>query len=636
MDEPRTQESPLRGLSHVLGRRWPIIVLCVVVTTASALGFSLLQTPRYTASASLLFRDPGFDQKLFGNTFQQPNQDPTRQAATNVELVSLPVVKDLTARRVGRGLTERAVEEMTEVESGANTDVVTINATDPDPAFAQRVANTFASQFVRFRQNADRDQIEQANRLVESQLESLSASDRRGARGRELRERGEQLQILGALQTGNAELVERADQPLQPSSPQTKRNTALAPLLGLLLGVGLAFLLERLDRRVRSQEELEATFGRPLLGMIPQSKVLARAGGVTQMASGDAEAFGALRANLKYFNVDREIRSIVVTSPMPGEGKTTVAWNLAVVAATAGARALLIEADLRHPGLATLHGGVGRAGLSTVLAGERALPDVAQKAVRDSQHGGEPFELSVVTAGPAPPNPAALLDSARMRSLLEDARDHYDFVVVDTPPLGLVADAIPLMRQVDGTIIVSRLGTTTRDSAEMLRRKVDNLDAEVLGIVVNGTERLSDDYGYGYGYGGKADAESEGRVSLARRGSSEGSSSAPREPDQQRRRSDRSERDSQVSRGARAQSSQPRAPAHNGGSSADAPGGVAPRPDRGPKLTPPYPAGRDASGSYEPAHGADNPTGPSRRSGGLAGVARGIRRQGRGETDRPS
>jgi len=170
----------------------------------------------------------------------------------------------------------------------------------------------------------------------------------------------------------------------------------------------------------------------------------------------------------------------------------------------------------------------------------------------------------------------------------------------------------------------------------MLRRKVDNLDAEVLGIVVNGTERLSDDYGYGYGYGGKADAESEGRVSLARRGSSEGSSSAPREPDQQRRRSDRSERDSQVSRGARAQSSQPRAPAHNGGSSADAPGGVAPRPDRGPKLTPPYPAGRDASGSYEPAHGADNPTGPSRRSGGLAGVARGIRRQGRGGTDRPS
>jgi len=211
--------------------------------------------------ASLLFRDPRLSESVFEAPVARPYADPNREAQTNLQLVSLDVVADRTAKRLG-ALSGDDVSDKVEVISEGQSDVVSIQATEPEPARAARLANVFADEYRRFRREADRSKVRDAQLLLERKLESLSRSERNGMRGRSLEDRAEQLEVLTALQTGNVELVQTAEPPSSPSSPEPVRNTALGGALGLLLGLGLAFLLERLDRRVKTPEELEAIFAR--------------------------------------------------------------------------------------------------------------------------------------------------------------------------------------------------------------------------------------------------------------------------------------------------------------------------------------------------------------------------------------
>ena len=214
-----------------------------------------------------------------------------------------------------------------------------------------------------------------------------------------------------------------------------------------------------------------------------------------------------MRANLRYFNVDRDVRSVLITSAAPGDGKSTVAWHLAAAAAAARTRVLVVEGDLRHPGLGrALERGAGP-GLSTVLAGASSFHEAIQRVpVSDGRTDGDSSRsVDVLFSGPIPPNPTDLIESDRMREVLQRAQMEYDFVVVDTPPTSVVSDAIPLVSQVGGVLVVGRLGKSTRDSLANLRDQLVNLDAPVLGVVVNGLGRDASGYGYGYGYGpGKA------------------------------------------------------------------------------------------------------------------------------------
>jgi hypothetical protein len=221
------------------------------------------------------------------------------------------------------------------------------------------VANLFAAQYIALRQEADRAKIAQAQALVNRQLRALPSGGQ-SAQERTLRDR---LDVLSSLQTGNAELAEAASVPSTPSSPKVVRNTVLGAVLGLLMGVGLALLFERLDRRLRDPRDLEEIFERPILAAIPESRAIARSGLVHQvLPSTEGEAFRMLRANLRYFNIDSGVESVLITSPAPGDGKSTVAWNLASAAAGSGGRVLLIEADLRHPALANSLGLQGAPG----------------------------------------------------------------------------------------------------------------------------------------------------------------------------------------------------------------------------------------------------------------------------------
>jgi succinoglycan biosynthesis transport protein ExoP len=502
-----------------LRRRIGVIVLCCVLVPASAFAFSQSQTKQYTASASLLFRDPGFDQKLFGSQAFAPSQDPAREAATNVKLVSLDVVAQRTARRLPEA---RPVKNKVAVSPEGQSDVVGLSATYPNPRLAARVANTFAEEYIAFRREADRAKIAEARGLVERRIRQLSPADQ-GAQARSLRGQLEQLDILASLQTGNAELAEAAAVPTSPSSPKTVRNTGLGVFLGLLLGVGLALLFERLDRRVRDPKEIEEIFGRPILGAIPNSRTLDRSGPAQEaLPAKEDEAFRMLRANLRYFNIDRGDESVLITSAAPGDGKSTVAWNLAAAAAGAGSRVLLIEADLRNPALATNLGLYGTPGLSTVLSGEADMADVVQQIpVQASANGRGARTVDVLLAGPLPPNPADLLESDRMSEVIRTGESKYDLLVIDTPPASVVSDAIPLVNQVGGVIVVSRLARTTREAATHLRNQLRNLDAPVLGVVVNATGSDSEAYGYGYSYAYAAGSGDEkvGQEPVAPRGS---------------------------------------------------------------------------------------------------------------------
>ena len=236
-----------------------------------------------------------------------------------------------------------------------------------------------------------------------------------------------------------------------------------------------------------------------MLSEVPENKSLARSNnGMGELLATEGGAFQMLRARLRYFNVDRNIHSVLVTSAAPGEGKTTVAWNLAASAAGAGSRTILLEADFHQPSIAARLAARPRPGLSELLSGQSSLQESLQQVTVENRQNGKAGmrQLDVIVAGSHPPNPVELLESDGMVRLLEELSGDYDLVVIDSPPLPILADAIPLAKMVNGVIIVGRVNKTTRDEAQALHDQLESLDAPLLGVVANRTSRGKGYYGY--------------------------------------------------------------------------------------------------------------------------------------------
>jgi capsular exopolysaccharide synthesis family protein len=459
-------------------RHFLLLVICLVTVPAVALIYSLLQTKEYTASASLLFGTQSLEAKLFGF---ESNEDPQRVAATNIKLVSSDAVSVRTAKALDLpGLTAADVHDAVSVTPEGESELIAIEATDTDPELAARIANEFAGQYIDLSRDEAKAKIEATKAPIEIQLEEIPAADREGTSASVLERKIRQLDALKAIQTGKAELVQPAIEPTTPSSPKTTRNVALGILLGILLGIALALGREQFDRRLHDLEEVEEILRLPVLGTIPRSRAILDRGAGAELAptGAEGEAFRMLRASLHYFNVDRTVNSILVTSAAAQDGKTTVAWNLAQSEARAGTKVLFIEADLRRPTLAKALGLGDHDGLSLVLAGISE----PKGAVRNT-HG-----VDVLTAGPLPPNPAELIESKRMDELLKWAEGEYERVIVDTPPSAVVADAVPLFSHVGGVAVVVRLQKSPREPIEHLKDQLTNTGAPVLGIIVNGVE----------------------------------------------------------------------------------------------------------------------------------------------------
>lgn len=490
-----------------VGRRyWKLIAATTLVALGASLLWSEAQTPKYTASAALYFRDPAFSQQLFGNNFLVPAQDPTRQAATNTALVTLDTVSRMTAKEIPR-LTADEIKHAVSITPNGQSDVIQVRATDASPTLAARLANVFARAYITFRQTANRATLRDALSVVRRQLLSSPAGPDTAA----LQSRVEQLQLLESLQTANAELVQTALPPDDPSSPRTKRSAAIAAFLGLLGGLGLAFAFARFDRRLRTANEAAEILGRPLLGAVPESGSFATHAGASFPTGSEAEAFRLLRASLRYFSLGAEVRTVLVTSAAPGEGKTTVALNLARAAAEASERVLLIETDMRRPTLSMRLDAKESGGLSDVLSGQVSFADAV---VRSGEDGSTSFE--VLLSGPCPPNPGDLLESSSMRQLLLDVASHFDLVVLDTPPVALVPDAIPLVKLVDGVIVVARIGRSSRSALATLREQLTHLGGSIFGVVANGG-RDSNDQSYGYYYAA-AGSDGDAKLSVPVRG----------------------------------------------------------------------------------------------------------------------
>lgn len=504
-DHDHEQTLNFEQVLAILRRRAPVIALCLLLVTASAFVFSKHQAKKYTATASLVFNNAQVSQQVAGLQAVNSNE-PKAEQNTNVKLLELGATAAETAAKLGDGLTAKQVKESLEVSAQGESNVVNVGATSTSPEMAALIANTYANQFVKDQLAANHHYFASAEELVEKQLAALSPQQRVAPQGLALQDRAQSLAILAQIQSGNVQVAQPAIVPTSPSSPKVTRNTVLGFVLGLLLGVGLAFLFERLDRRIREPRDLERIYGLPLLGVVPESPVLSRhtddaSAARDALPEAEAETFRMLRAHLRYFNIDRELHTLVVASAAPGDGKTTVARNLAEAAATMGSRVLLMETDLRRPTVSKQLALSPNPGLAGVLIGALSLGEAVQKiALQKTASSAPERSLDILIAGAvAPPNPAELLESQAMRKLLAHVRSEYDLVVIDTPPLTVVSDAFPLLSQVDGVVIVGRVGRNRRDVASRLHEILKGVDAPLLGVVANGFKpgRLGS-YSYSY------------------------------------------------------------------------------------------------------------------------------------------
>jgi capsular exopolysaccharide synthesis family protein len=496
MDSGQTNQS-LEQVLGVLRRSVPVVVFCVLLAGGVSYLYSNHLKKKYTATAALVFSENQLGQQVAG----LPSASSTNQQAqqsTNVKLVQLGDTAAKTARLLK--LTKEQVTAALNISALGESNIVTIAATVGSAKLARDTANTYAAQFVTAQQNADHAYYASALRLVDRQLARLSKKERNSNAGIALQSRAQSLGVLAELRNGSVRQAQRASLPTSPSSPDVAKNTAFGAVIGLLLGLGVALLIARLDRRVRDPEDFKAIYGVPLLGVVPDSSVLSRAGKQRSpltrrrrrsrgLPPREEEAFQLIRAHLRYFNIDRELRTLLVVSAGPGDGKTTVARHLASAAARMGSVVLLLEADLREPALAGQLDLQPGPGLADVLIGEVSLWSATQLVDVDSApiDGSAGRSLDVLAAGvPLPPNPAKLIESQAMEGVLEEARATYDLVVIDTPPLAAVSDAFPLLRKVDGVIIVGRAGRNRRDVAQRLGETLAGAHAPLLGVVANG------------------------------------------------------------------------------------------------------------------------------------------------------
>ena len=522
MTEEKGENRTLQDYVSVLRRRKWVIILALLVVPAAAILFSLRQEALYSASAQVLMSRQDLAAVLT-NTQSNLQTLPDREAATQADVAHTPrVAKEVLA---ALKLTDRTPEDLlraTGVTPSLSSDIITFSATDPVPATAVKIATQFAITFTAYRSELDTAALKKARKEVLTRLANLRASgEAKSSFYTTLQGKEQQLSTLEALQTSNATVLRVADKAVKVQ-PKPSRNGVLGVVLGLVLGIGLAFLLDALDTRVRTADEIRDRLGLPLLARLPEPprdlRAESRLAMVAEPHSVYSEAFRILATNLDFVNLEWGARSIMITSSVQGEGKSTTIANLAVALARTGRRVALVDLDLRRPKLDRFFKIEERPGLTHVALGRVSLDealvtftdigvaddeadDFSLPTLRDSR-GREPQQgsLMVLPSGAIPPNPGEFVSSRALGEILDELRERADIVLIDSPPLLQVSDTMTLSAKVDAVIVVTRFSMIRRPMLKELHRVLETCPAGKLGFVLTGAE-MEEGYGYGYSYG---------------------------------------------------------------------------------------------------------------------------------------
>lgn len=516
MDEHHSHEhNALREYLQVLKRRKWIVLTAVIAVPAAAVAFSLQQQSKYQASAEVLLSRQNLPAAL--NNVADPNQgvQADRLAQTQADLARVPPVMKLALARTGVNMDTTAFADASSVSAKTDADLLVFRFTSSDRPLAARLATAYAAAYIAYRKQLDTGALAKARDQVQERITDLEITgDTKSALYANLVDRDQQLATMQALQTSNASLVRRADDASQVQ-PRPKRNAILGLLLGIVLGIGLAFLREALDTKVRSGDEVAQRLGLPILARLPEPpKELRNKDRLSMLADPDgqsAEPFRVLRTNIEFQNLQAQAKTIMVTSALEGEGKSTTAANLAVSIARSGVRVILVDLDLRRPYLHKFFPLGRRPGFTDIALRHVAVgdsltpyalsdgPTWSLKSQRAGSNGSVTIAgtLEVVGSGPLPPNPGEFLSSKMTEAVLAEFARRTDIVVIDAAPLLSVGDAFALSAKVDALLLVARIDRLRRPTLRELERMLEASPATPLGVVVTAAET---DEAYGYGY----------------------------------------------------------------------------------------------------------------------------------------
>lgn len=433
----------LRDLLSLLRSRWIVIVAASLVCGLAALGMSLLITPTYQAKIQFYVTVAGGDNAA--SAAYQGSLGAQQRVQSYAALVKSSDVASEVIKRQGLDLTPTQLVNTTTASADARTVLLDVIVTDTIPKRALELAEGFGD-------------------VLPETIDRLESPDGGGP-------------ALAKLT-----VVNPPELPSAPIAPQTERNVAIGLLLGLMLGTAIAVLVNLLDRRVTSSDQLESITGKPVVGSIPFRQKGDREKGNEHIVpfrdghSPAAESFRRLRTNLGFLNVDRPPKIIVLTSSVATEGKSETAVNLVLALAEAGNSVLLIEADLRRPRVVNYMAMPDTVGITNVLSGQAKFDDVVQ----ETRYGG----VDLLGCGPLPPNPSELLSSDTARRLFSDLKEKYDYVIIDSPPLLPVTDGALLARIADGALLVVRANRTTTDQVLQSTDNLQKADAPLLGVIM--------------------------------------------------------------------------------------------------------------------------------------------------------
>lgn len=447
----------LREYLRVLRRQWVLVLVGLVLGTCVGIFLVVRATPLYSSTVRLFVSTPGSDtanaQMYQGGLFSQ------QRVTSYADLIKGSTVAEKVIARLGSDEAPASLVNQISATADPNSVILQVSVTDPSPARAQLLAQTTAEVFTEY----------------VGELESSEDPARSPIR---------------------AAIVDDANLPAGPVYPRPLITIGLGAIIGLLIGLAAAWLRETLDTTLKTVDDVQKVTGASMLGSVffdPTAVKKPLISGLSPHAP-RVESFRVLRTNLQFLDVDGESKTYAITSPLPGDGKSTTSINIAIALAETGRRTLLIEGDLRRPKFGEYLNLEGTVGLTTVLIGQAELADAIQPWGRSG--------LDIILSGALPPNPAELLQSKAMSGVMEELRRRYDVIIIDAPPILPVTDAALIAAQTSGAILVLRHGRTSRDQAAQARQRLDAVGAQVLGTVFNFVpQRSISSYGYGYGYG---------------------------------------------------------------------------------------------------------------------------------------